>query len=492
MSLQQASPAVPLRSTTGVAVVGATVLASTIGFLDASVVTVALPAIGADLNAVVAQLQWVVTSFLVTVAALLLVAGGLSDRYGRRRILAIGLVIIVVASALCALAPSVELLIAARVLQGIGGALVVPSSLALLNATLRAEDRARGIGIWAGLATLGMTVGPYVGGWLSDSYSWRWLFLLNVPLVVGALLVLRGVPDSRDPEASGRPDLPGSLLTAVGFGGVIYALTEGAAKGWSRPSVVVLGLVGVACLVALVPFEARRRHPMLQLRLFTSHQFDAINAGTLLFYGALGASSYLLYLQLELQLGYSASAAGAALIPSSIVFLLISPLSGSLVARWGPRWLMAAGITIVGIAFVYLSAVGPGSSYVGGVLPGNLLQGLGLGLAVTPLTAAVLAAVSTADLGEASAVNNTVSRIGGVAAIAVLPALAGGVHLSLGDTIAESFRPAMIATAVLCLAAAAISVAFVSKEATTATPRMAPPPPHACIADCVAAEKASA
>jgi EmrB/QacA subfamily drug resistance transporter len=492
MSQDQASPAVLLRSRTGIAVICATVLASTIGFLDASVVTVALPSIGEDQNAGVAELQWVVTSFLVTVAALLLVAGGLSDRYGRRRILVIGLVITLVASVLCTLAPSVGLLIGARVFQGIGGALVVPSSLALLNATLRPEDRARAIGIWAGLATLGMTVGPYLGGWLSDTYSWRWLFLLNAPLVIAALLVLRGVPDSRDPRAGGRPDVPGSLLTAVGFGGLIYALTEGAATGWSRPSVVVAGLVGIACLVTLFPFEAKRRHPMLQLRLFKSRQFDAINAGTLLFYGALSASSYLLYLQLELQLGYSASAAGAALIPSSIVFLLISPVSGSLVARFGPRWLMATGITIVGIAFVYLSAVGPDSSYLVGVLPGNLLQGLGLGLAVTPLTAAVLAAVSSADLGEASAVNNTVSRIGGVAAIAVLPALAGGVHLSLSETIAASFRPAMLATAVLCLAAAAISAAFVSKTTTTSTPRMALPPPHACIADCVPAEEVPA
>ncbi|MEV8376179.1 DHA2 family efflux MFS transporter permease subunit [Kribbella sp. NPDC056861] len=474
-----------LRSTTGVAVLTATILASTIGFLDASVVGVAIPAIGSDFRAGVAELQWVVTGYLVTVAALLLVAGGLSDRYGRRRVLVVGLLITLVTSVLCALANSVGLLIAARVLQGAGGALTVPSSLALLNATLRPEDRARGIGLWAGLATLGMAIGPYAGGWLVDNASWQWLFLLNLPLIVAALLVLRRVPESVDLQHDGHLDVVGAILTAVGFGGIIYALTEGSANGWSRTPVVLAGVIGLLSVIVLFPLESRRRAPVIRLRLFQSRQFDAINVSTFLFYAALGGAGYILYLQLELQLGYSATAAGAALIPATIVFLLISPLSGALVARFGPRWPMAIGTALVGIAFLYLTALGPDSTYLTGLLPGNLLQGIGLGIAVTPLTAAVLAAVNDADLGEASAINNTVARIGGVAAIALLPALAGGAGMSLSETISASYRPAMIATALLSFAAAGVAAIFVSRAATVGTPRIAPPPPHGCIADCL-------
>ncbi|GAA0929414.1 MFS transporter [Kribbella koreensis] len=474
-----------LRSTAGVAVVSATILASTIGFLDASVVSVAIPAIGADLHAGVGALQWVVTGYLVTVAALLLVAGGLSDRYGRRRLLVAGLILTLAASVLCALANSVGLLIAARILQGVGGALTVPSSLALLNATLRPEDRARGIGLWAGLATLGMAIGPYAGGWLVDHASWQWLFLLNLPLGIAALLVLRHVKESLDENASGRLDLVGAVLTVVGFGGIIYALTEGSAHGWSRPAVVPAGVIGLVCVAALFPLESRRRAPVIRLRLFKSRQFDAINLSTLLFYAALGGAGYILYLQLELQLNYTATAAGAALIPSTVVFLLISPLSGALVARAGPRWMMAIGIALVGLGFVYLTNLGPGSTYLGGLLPGILLEGVGLGIAVTPLTAAVLAAVDNADLGEASAINNTVARIGGVAAIALIPTLAGGAGLSLKETISSGYRPAMLAAAALCFAAAAVAAVFVSKAAGVVAPRIAPAPPHGCIAECL-------
>src|SRR3954453_15869516 len=336
-----ASQLVQLRSPTGYAVLAATVLASLVGFLDAYMINVAVPAIGRDLHAGVTELQWVLTGYLITVAALLLLAGALADHFGRRRILVVGLTVMLVASLCCAAAPTVETLIAARFVQGVGGAMVVPSSLAMLNGTLRGPDRARGIGIWAGISTLGTTVGPYGGGWLVDHASWRYVFLLNVPLIAAALLVLLRVPEV---VRSPRPlslDAVGGVLAVLGLGGVIYALTEAPVHGWCSPSVLTPGIGGALCLAALVPVEQRRARPMLRTVLFRSRQFDAINAATLLLYGALAAASYLVVLQCELQLGYSATRAGAPLIPESAVFLLVSPFVGGLVARVGIRWPMA-------------------------------------------------------------------------------------------------------------------------------------------------------
>jgi EmrB/QacA subfamily drug resistance transporter len=355
MTAAPRSGTVALRSATGVALIAATVLASATASVDANVIKVAVPAIGRSLGAGVTALQWTLTSYLIAVAALLLLAGALSDRFGRRRLLAIGLLVMLAASLLCAIAPSIGVLIAARAVQGIGAALVVPTSLALLNGTLRGDDRARGIGLWAGLETLGTTLGPYVGGWLVDSGSWRYVFLLNVPLILGALLALKYVPESG--RASGRfsLDVRGGLLAVAGLGGVIYALTAGPSSGWLSVPVVAAAAVGVIGLALLVPAERRRPAPMLRLPLFASRQFSAINVMTLILYGALGAASYLVILQCELRLGYSAAQAGAALIPESVVFLILAPLSGALVARIGPRWMMTGGILAVTAAFFLLS-----------------------------------------------------------------------------------------------------------------------------------------
>ncbi len=335
-------------------------MASMAAFLDANVVNVAVPAIQSDLHASVIALQWTLTGYLVTVAALLLVAGSLADRFGRRRILMIGLGVMLVASVLCALAPTSGALVAARMVQGVGAALVTPSSLSLLNGTLRVEDRARAIGIWAGLGTIGTTLGPYLGGWLVDNASWRAVFLLNLPLTLIGLYALRPVPESRGRIEKGGIDYVGGVLTAVGIGGVIYALTEGAASGWGRANVLIAGILGAVALLALVPLERDRSAPLIRLTLFRSRQFDAINATTLLFYGALAAGGYLIVLQAQLRLGYSAAQAGALLIPNSVVFLCLSPVSGALVARFGPRWLMVSGILLVAVAYVWLSALAPG------------------------------------------------------------------------------------------------------------------------------------
>jgi EmrB/QacA subfamily drug resistance transporter len=469
---------VALRSATGAALIAATVLATLVSIVDASVVNVAVPAIGRELRASVTTLQWTLTSYLVTVASLLLLSGALADRFGRRRVLAAGLVVTLVASVLCAIAPSVGTLIAARVVQGAGAALVVPTSLALLNGTLRMPDRARGIGIWAGLTSIGTTVGPYGGGWLVDNVSWRAVFLLNLPLGLAALLVLRRVPEDADERRPLSADVLGAVLGVVGLGGVIYALTDGSAHGFLSARVLIAGTAGVVALAALVPVERGLRAPMLRLSLFASRQFDAINVTTVFFYGALSAVSYLLILQYELQLGYSASQAGGALIPSSVIFIAISPLSGILVSRFGPKWLMVAGILTSAAAFVWLSAVQSGSSYWAAILPPVALWGLGLGLTVAPLTAAVLAAVSDPDLGEASAINDATSRIGGVVFIAAVPVLIGATGgQSLAHALAEGYQPAMIVLAAVCVLAAGVTALFVSNERGPAA-RIAPPPPH--------------
>jgi EmrB/QacA subfamily drug resistance transporter len=476
---------VALRSGTGIALIAGTVLASATASVDANVIKVAVPAIGRSLGASVSALQWTLTGYLLAVAALLLLAGALSDRLGRRRLLAIGLLGMLAGSILCAVAPSIGVLITARVIQGIGAALVVPTSLALLNGTLRDGDRARGIGIWAGLETLGTTIGPYVGGWLVDSGSWRYVFLLNIPLILGALLALKYVPESGRTEGRFSLDARGALLAVAGLGGVIYALTAGPASGWLSAPVVISAVVGVLSLTALVPAERRQRAPMVRLALFASRQFDAINVMTLVFYGALGAASYLVILQCELRLGYSAARAGAALIPESVVFLVLAPVSGALVKRIGPRWMMTGGLLTVMVGLYLLSGAHPGQSYASAILPGVLLWGLGIGIAVTPLTAAVLAAVGDADLGEASGINDAASRIGGVVVVALVPALIGVTGgRSYASALTRGYQPAMLVMAGLCAVSAIITGVFVTDNRAAAA-RIVPRTPEAGCAPCI-------
>jgi EmrB/QacA subfamily drug resistance transporter len=465
----------PIRSRTGVSLIAATSLASGVASYDAYVVNVAVPAIGHHFDASVTAIQWTLTSYLLSLAALLLLAGALADRLGRRRVLAIGLWVMLVSSILCTSAPSIDALIAARVGQGVGGALVTPISLALLNSTLRVSDRARGIGVWAGLSTLATTVGPYVGGWLVDHGSWRWVFLLNVPLILLALVALRSVPETSGKRRTLSLDAVGALLAILGLGGLIYALTDGAGSGWGSARILIAFAVGGLSLVALVPAERRRRAPMLKLSLFASRQFDAINVTTVLFYGALTAASYLLIIELELKLGYTATQAGAALIPVTVVFLVLAPLSGALVSRVGPRWPMAVGIMLVAGSQVWLAQLHHDSRYWGAILPAALVRGAGLGLVVTPLTAAVLAAVGDADLGEASAINDAAARIGGVIAVALVPVLIGvGAGTSLTEALTNGYEPAMIVIGGLCVAAAVVTWLFVSDERTDA-PQLAAP-----------------
>ena len=466
----------PLRSATGAALIAATVLASGVASYNASVVNVAVPAIGRHFGAGVAAIQWTLTSYLLAVAALLLVAGALADGLGRRRVLVAGLCVMFAASILCAWAPSMGALIAGRAIQGVGAALVTPSSLALLNGTLRNSDRARGIGLWAGIETLAVSLGPYVGGWFVDHGSWRWIFVLNLPLILLALVVVRHVPESGGERRSSSPDVLGALLAVLGLGALVYALTDGAGAGWSSPRIVIAFVLGALGLLGLAPAERRVRAPMLRLALFASRQFDAINVTTVLVYGALAAAGYLFTVELELKLGYTATQAGAALIPATAVFVLLSPLSGALVSRLGVRWPMVAGILLVAGSQLWLAQVHPGSHYAGAILPAALVQGVGLGLMVAPLTAAVLAAVSDSDLGEASGINDAAARVGALVVVALVPALIGlAAGSSLADALTQGYRQAMIVVTGLSVAGAIVAWLFVSDEPAVA-PRPVPPP----------------
>jgi EmrB/QacA subfamily drug resistance transporter len=399
-----------------------TVLASTMAFLDATAVNVALPAIGADLGSSLSGLQWIVTGYTLALASLVLLGGALGDRYGRRRIFLIGVIWFAAASILCGLAPTTELLIAARVLQGIGGALLTPGSLALIEASFQPEDRARAIGLWSGLGGIAGLGGPFLGGFLVDAVSWRWIFLVNLPLAIVVVAVsLRHVPESRDPAHHGRFDILGAVLTAISLGGITYALIDAG----SGPSTWVALAVGLAAGVGFLIQERRAADPMLPLDVFNNRQFSGANLSTLAVYGGLGGFSFFLVLQLQTVLGYSALLAGAASTPSILVISLLSSRAGELATRIGPRLPMTVGPLVAAAGVFHLSFAGAGTGFVTGVLPGSLVFGLGMALVIAPLTATVLAAVPDHLAGVASGVNNAVARAGSLLVVAALPVAVG-------------------------------------------------------------------
>jgi EmrB/QacA subfamily drug resistance transporter len=438
----------------------ATVLGSGIAFLDATVVNVALPTIGEELDAGIAGLQWVVNAYTLTLSGFLLLGGSLGDHYGRRRVFVVGVIWFAAASLLCGLAPGVEALIAARALQGIGGALLTPGSLAIIEASFRAEDRGPAIGAWSGLGGVTAAIGPFLGGWLVQAASWRWIFLINLPLAVVVVWVARRhVPESRDPNARGRLDYLGAALAAAGLGGVVYALTDGPALGWTSPRILLAGAVGVAALVAFVLWERRSRHPMLPLDIFASRQFTAANLVTFVVYGALGGSLFLMPIQLQRVVGFSPLAAGVALIPITVIMLLLSARAGRLSARIGPRLPMTLGPLLVAAGFVLYTRIGPGADYLTDILPGMLVFGVGLTLTVAPLTATVLAAAPREHAGIASAVNNDVARAAGLLAVAVLPVAAGisGAGALDPGRFDDGFHTAVLIAAALCAVGGLVS-----------------------------------
>ncbi|MET7300475.1 MFS transporter [Embleya sp. NPDC005575] len=401
----------------------ATVLGSGMAMLDSTVVNVALPSIGRSFDASLAALQWTVNAYTLTLAGLILLGGALGDRYGRRRVFVIGVAWFAVASLLCGIAPNVEMLIAARALQGIGGALLTPGSLAIIQATFHADDRARAVGTWSGLGGVASAIGPFLGGWLVDAVSWRWVFLINLPLAAVTIVVaLRTVPETFDPQPRGRFDVSGAALAALALAGVTWALVE--AQTSPVPAVIV-GAAGVAAGVAFVFVEKRSREPMLPLDIFQVRLFTSVNIVTLFVYGALGAFLLLLVLELQTVAGYSAQQAGLALLPITAVMLLLSARSGDLARRIGPRLQLTVGPLVCAGGLLTLLRIGSDAPYATDVLPGVLIFGLGLAVLVAPLTATVLASVDVSRAGIASGVNNAAARAAGLLTVAGLPALVG-------------------------------------------------------------------
>lgn len=431
-------------------VLAATILGSGVASLDATVVNVALPALGRDLHAGFTGLEWTVNAYTLSLGSFILVGGALGDRVGRRRMFLAGLAIFVGASLLCGLAPSVELLVAARLVQGVGGALLTPESLAIITATFREKDRGWAIGAWSGTQGLASALGPLAGGYLAADVSWRLIFLLDVPVAaLAAWAAIRHVPETRDLQATGSPDLWGALLAVAGLGGVVVALMR--PPGWPEPAAVAAGVVGGVALIALLAVERRARAPMLPLSLFRDRQFSGANAVTLLVYAALGCAFLLVVLQLQEVAGYSAVTAGAALLPVTVLMLLLSSRAGMLAQRIGPRIPMTVGPLIVAGGLVLLGRIGPGADPLREVLPGMVVFGLGLACTVAPLTSAVLAAVEQRHAGVASAVNNAVARVGGLLAVAALPLATGMTATRLGSpAYSAAYGRTMAAAAGLC------------------------------------------
>jgi EmrB/QacA subfamily drug resistance transporter len=467
------TPQLRLRSGQGRWVLAATVLGSSMVMLDSTVVNVALPTIGRSLSASLADLQWTVTAYTLTLAALILLGGSLGDRAGRRRIFVIGVIWFALASAACGAAPSASVLIGARVLQGIGGALLTPGSLALIQATFAADDRPRAVGSWSGLGGVASAIGPVLGGWLVQAGGWRWVFLLNLPLAAVVVMVsARHVPESRDTTVRGGFDVAGAVLAVLTLGGITYALIEAPEQGGHLAGVIAAAVVGVGAGAAFLLVEHRRTRtpgrisPMLPLDVFASRQFSAINVVTFLVYGAFSGLLFLLVLQLQVVSGYSPLAAGSALLPVTVLMLLLSARSGSLAQRVGPRWPMSIGIAGCALGMALMARIGLHASYLADVLPAVVVFGLGLSLTVAPLTATVLASAEVRHAGVASGVNNAVARAAGLVAVAAIPAAVGLGAASYHHPAQfnHGFDLATIACAAVLAIAAVLAATLISND----------------------------
>lgn len=440
----------------------ACILASGIVFLDGSVVNVALPAMRADLDAGLAEQQWIVEAYLLTLGALILVGGSLGDLIGRKRVFTVGLVSFGVTSLGCAVAPDAVTLIAGRALQGVAGALLVPSSLAVIMEAYEEPERSAAIGSWTAWTGIAFVIGPLGGGALIEFVSWRWIFAVNAPLVAVALVLLTAIPGRLDecPERA-RIDWLGGVLGAVGLGGVVYALIE---------RETAYGAAGAAALVAFFVHERRAAAPMLPLGLFAERNFAAGNLTTLAVYGGLGAMGFFVTIFLQEVAGYSPVGAGLALLPITLVLFALSRRAGALAGRVGARWFMAGGPLLCAIGTLMLSRLDAHVDYVADVLPGVLVFGLGLAVTVAPLTSAVLDAAPSRHAGVASGVNNAVARIASLLAIAgvgaiVTAALNGGSfgEVPVSDA-ADAFRDGLVASAVLLVLGGAVAAAGIRRS----------------------------
>ncbi|UDY34308.1 MFS transporter [Dermatobacter hominis] len=459
-----------LSSGSGRWIVAVTVAGSSMAFLDSTVLSIAMPDIGRDLGADTSSLQWVTTGYLLSLVALILVGGALGDTYGRRRVFEVGVVVFCAASVLCAVAPDTGLLIAARVVQGGGAALLTPGSLAIIQASIRPGDRARAIGAWSGLTGVAAAIGPLVGGVLIAAVSWRAIFLLNLPIGLFTFLAgRRHVPETSDPDAVRGVDVLGAALAAVGLAGVTFWLTGGVgAEGLATAA----GVAGVVALAAFLVVESRVPAPMLPLGMFRSRQFSAGNAVTFLVYAAVGGFFFLFASFLQISLGYSPVEAGAASLPETILMLLLSARSGALSERIGVRIPLTVGPVVVGVGLLMLSRVVPGDRYLTHILPGVLVVAIGLVILVAPITATVLAAAGDEHAGVGSGINNAVARMGGLLAVAVLPGLTGltGDDFYVPSAMTDGFRQSMVICAALSAAGGVLAWLTIRDRRAAPTP----------------------
>jgi EmrB/QacA subfamily drug resistance transporter len=459
------APSVRFATARGRWILTAVVMGSGVVFLDGTVVNVALPAIGRSFHTGLDGLQWTVTAYSLTAGSLYLLGGSIGDIYGRRFGFVTGLAVFTTASLLCGVAPAAGFLIAARALQGVGGALLVPESLAIISATFHPDDRAQAIGAWSGLTGVSTAIGPFLGGFLVDAVSWRLVFLINLPFAAATIFIaLRHVPETKNPGVVRHLDLTGATVGTLGLAGVVAALIEGPSLGFSSAGVASFGLGGLVLLIAFPFIERRQPDPLIPLGLFASRQFTAANVVTLLVYAALGGAMFFIVIELQTVMNYSALEAGAAFIPVTILMFFLSSRAGKLAQRIGPRIPMTVGPIVAAVGFLMLTGMGPGAVYLTSVLPGVIVFGLGLSLTVAPLTAAVLAAADPQHLGVASGLNNSVARIAGLLGVALLPIAAGfaGANSVGGTAFADGFQRVMWVTAALCAVGGVISLVTIS------------------------------
>jgi len=461
MTTSQSLGEIRWGSTAARGVLAATILGSGMAFLDGTVVNIALPRIGEEFGASVAGLQWILDGYLLSLAALILVAGSLGDRYGRRRIFLLGVVWFVASSLLCGVALNTGMLVGARVLQGVGGALLTPGALAIIQSAFVREDRPRAIGAWSGLGGIAGAIGPLLGGFLVQAWSWRLAFLINLPLGLAVIWLTRKyVPESCDNSMGGHPDVWGSVLGALGLAGVTAALVEAPGRGVFDPLVVGAAVVGVVALASFVVLQRRQRAPLVPPDIFANRTFVVANLLTFVVYAALSGVMVLFVIQLQVSLGYGPTVAGLAGVPISVLMLLLSARAGKLAQRIGPRPFLVAGPVVIALGMVLLTRVTPGASYLFTVLPAVVVFGLGLSAVVAPVTATVLASAEDRHAGVASGVNNAIARTAGLLSVAVLPAAAGLSGAAYADPVAmtDGWQMAMWLCAVLCVVGGVVAL----------------------------------